>query len=83
MDEEDRWEVDKKLLNRAVKALFSNDFEECETLLKQGVDIDPSLYSHDPNYRDMRGSFALVYALVSLMRGIASFADDQLKECGE
>ena len=31
--------------------------------------------------RDMRGAFALQYAIVSLMRGVASLANDQLDEC--
>ena len=31
--------------------------------------------------RDLRGAFALNYAIVSVLRGIASLSDDQLAEC--
>ncbi len=74
-----RWEEDIELMEEAVQSLFVNDLEKSESLLKKGMNKDaPALKSGD---KDIRGSFALVYALVSLMKGIATFSDDTLKEC--
>jgi len=66
------------LIHKAVHELFTNRFEQSEKTLQEGMERSPSQIQGD---HDLRGAFALIYALVSVMRGIATFADDQLIEC--
>jgi len=77
---DDRWARDMFLMRSATSALFKNDIELSEKLLEEGFNSDPATL--EKGERDIRGSFALVYALVALMKGIASFSDDSLRDCG-
>jgi len=72
------WDADMDRIFQGIKELFTNQFDAAEMTLKEGTLVVPAI-----GERDLRGAFALTYALVSVMKGVATFADDQLKECEE
>lgn len=72
-----------KALKDGIWMLFTNEFQQAEDAFRQGASQDrfrpPAEYKGV--VRDSRGTFALVYAIVSFMFGLLSFANDQLDEC--
>eukprot|EP00656_Telonema_subtile_P041359 TRINITY_DN4648_c0_g1_i2.p1 TRINITY_DN4648_c0_g1~~TRINITY_DN4648_c0_g1_i2.p1 ORF type:complete len:432 (+),score=122.71 TRINITY_DN4648_c0_g1_i2:130-1425(+) len=72
------WEEDMRLMSQGTTALFSNDFATAEASFQAGMNLTVI-----PEQRDNRGAFALQYALVSVIKGVASLANDQLDECLE
>jgi len=78
------WQEDMNKMALGTRLLFLNDFDGAETMFLSGMKNDRSgTVAADGEVRDVRGAFALEYALVSVIRGVASLADDQLDECLE
>merc|ERR1712083_459085 len=71
-----------KLIRTGIAHVFCNDLEKAELVFKKGMN-QPALASHRmmQGDHDLRGSFALQWALVAVIRGISSLANDQLDEC--
>lgn len=81
-------EHDMAELQEGIRLLFVNEFKAAEELFQRGAHREPLQQSlgaavgpNGPAARDLRGAFALIWTLVSLMFGMLSFANDQLDEC--
>jgi len=74
------WDEDMLKIELGTKLLFMNDFEGAESVFLNGMRLTRGEGSN-VGRRDMRGAFALQYALVSVIKGVASLANDQLDEC--
>ncbi len=45
----ERWKEDVALMDEAISALFANDMDRSEEILKQGDILDINIYSHRMN----------------------------------
>jgi len=84
-------------MREGTRLYLSNDFRAAEDLFKNGMAADDDVddgesaggeadapspeSSPDDSGIDLRGAFALQYAIVGLLRGVASMEDDQLDDC--
>lgn len=77
------WKEDMAKMQMGTTMLFTNDFGGAESVFSSGMrnKRDSALLKKFKNARDLRGAFALQYALVSVIKGVASLANDQLDEC--
>ena len=92
-----RWEEDVAAMRRGTCLYLSNDLAAAEELFSRGMagheqasrkdeavaveGSEESSADDDILKRDTRGAYALQYAIVGLMRGAGSLANDQLEEC--
>jgi len=76
-----RWKEDMRCMAKGTRQLFMNDFSGAEKTFQIGMRVRHKEADENPDVRDLRGAFALQYALVSVIKGVASLADDQLDEC--
>mmetsp|Transcript_24103 Transcript_24103/g.54954 ORF Transcript_24103/g.54954 Transcript_24103/m.54954 type:complete len:639 (+) Transcript_24103:80-1996(+) len=78
---ERRWDKSMEEMRVGIKSIFTLDLEESAAVFEKGMardlDTDPLV---DEEY-DLRGSFGLMNSLAALLHGLASLADDQLREC--
>ena len=73
-----RWNDDIELLRHGITCLFNNKLDDAEDTFKIGKE---KVFNELDGDHDMRDSFALVYALVLVLKGIGSLSQDQLTEC--
>ena len=86
-----RWERDMERMNKGTDLVFQNKFEEAEEVYLAGMKENEEAHSGDNDGQvinvagavehDLRGAFALQYALTEVIKGLASLSDDQLDEC--
>ena len=90
----DQWEASVASIREGTRLYLTNDFAAAEALFKRGAgnevaaatnakeDEEDEEETRDTiETRDVRGAFALQFAVVGLLRGVASLANDQLDEC--
>ncbi|GBG30334.1 Tetratricopeptide repeat protein 39C [Hondaea fermentalgiana] len=76
------WREDMAKMQMGTTMLFTNDFGGAESVFSSGMRNErPAEILKQEGVRDLRGAFALQYALVSVIKGVASLANDQLDEC--
>mmetsp|Transcript_8809 Transcript_8809/g.16447 ORF Transcript_8809/g.16447 Transcript_8809/m.16447 type:complete len:722 (+) Transcript_8809:287-2452(+) len=75
------WKEDMAKMQLGTRLLFINDFQGAETVFHNGMNNVREGDDKVEGLRDLRGAFALQYALVSVIKGVASLANDQLDEC--
>jgi hypothetical protein len=79
----ERWAAGMERMHTGIRMLFMNQFEESEAAFLRGIQEEPSASDRAPGEHDLRGAYALQYALTSVIKGVASMEDDQLDECRE
>lgn len=65
------------LMDQAMDAWMNNDWDGTEELLLQGINNKSKPLKGE---HDMRGAFAMTRAVITMVKGIATLADDQMKE---
>mmetsp|Transcript_10802 Transcript_10802/g.16587 ORF Transcript_10802/g.16587 Transcript_10802/m.16587 type:complete len:692 (+) Transcript_10802:183-2258(+) len=96
-DDNARWEdqfyKDLDSIREGTCLYLSNDFKAAEALFRKGmlygtvIDDEAEVKKDDASSEDatdkidLRGAFGLQFAIVGLLRGVASMEDDQLDEC--
>lgn len=76
-----KWDADIALMERGVKLLFSNALVDAEDTFEKGIEEPRSADVLAEGEHDLRAEFAFNWALASMIRGIASLADNQFDEC--
>eukprot|EP00565_Helicotheca_tamesis_P005358 CAMPEP_0185735250 /NCGR_PEP_ID=MMETSP1171-20130828/24688_1 /TAXON_ID=374046 /ORGANISM="Helicotheca tamensis, Strain CCMP826" /LENGTH=693 /DNA_ID=CAMNT_0028405473 /DNA_START=3 /DNA_END=2084 /DNA_ORIENTATION=+ len=88
---EDQFHKDIESIREGTRLYLSNDFQAAENLFREGMehgtvkndndDTTNTPKEEDGTKIDLRGAFAVQFAIVGLLRGVASMEDDQLDEC--
>ena len=79
-----RWAKDMVRMHKGTDLLFKNKFDEAEEVYLEGMRDNEDRHSlktldePDDGEHDLRGAFALQYALSAVIKGLASLSNDQL-----
>ena len=71
-----RWDADQLMVARLTDLLYTNRIAEAEEVCRQGAETPVPT---GEGVRDLRGAFAMMAAMFSVMHGLARGAKDQLK----
>eukprot|EP00947_MAST-08B_sp_MAST-8B-sp1_P000601 g601.t1 len=75
------WQDFMDQMNHGTSLLFVNKYADAEEVFKKGMEWSDGRARSKPGERDLRSAFALEWALVSVVKGMASLSNDQLDEC--
>eukprot|EP00927_Polykrikos_kofoidii_P034265 TRINITY_DN29097_c0_g1_i1.p1 TRINITY_DN29097_c0_g1~~TRINITY_DN29097_c0_g1_i1.p1 ORF type:complete len:750 (-),score=151.15 TRINITY_DN29097_c0_g1_i1:66-2258(-) len=75
-----RWEKDLGIMNTSIKMMLSNRPLEAEQTLTEAMrEVEARKIAFEEGEHDLRGGFAFVNALMSLINGLASMENNQLE----
>ena len=75
-----RWEEAMARMHDGTSLLFSGRLEEAEAVFATGMEQALAADAVEGEH-DLRGAFALNFALAAVIKGVASMENDQLDEC--